>query len=38
VGSFISDGFVLQAINLDHVVLVKNNIKYDYYIGTGHGK
>lgn len=36
VGSFISDGFVLQAVNLDHVVLLKNNIKYDYYTGTGH--
>ena len=34
VGSLISDGFVLQAINLDHVVLSKNSIKYDYYTGT----
>ena len=36
VGSLISNGFVLHAINLDHVVLLKNNIKYDYYTGTGH--
>lgn len=32
-GSLISDGFILQSIYLDHVVISKNNIEYDYYIG-----
>lgn len=32
-GSLISDGFILQSIHLDHIVISKNNIEYDYYIG-----
>ena len=33
-GAVILNGFVLQAIHLDHIVLSKNNIKYDYYINS----
>jgi type III secretion system YscD/HrpQ family protein len=35
-GSVISDGFTLQAIHADHIVISKNNIKYNYYIGATH--
>lgn len=30
-GGSILDGYVLHKINLNHIVLMKNNIKYDYY-------